>query len=99
MEEQNLRSSGEPTFSCKDRPSMVEQRLGAARQSRPEHGMGKIGARLVRRADAVEVSRRGACKPAKLREHKPHPMALLAAGLEFGQGCREDRCLRSDEAL
>ena len=40
-----------------------QRRFGAQDQSRPEHGVGKVGAGLVKRADAVELGRCGAPRP------------------------------------
>src|SRR3954467_9993294 len=61
--------------------------------------MGQIGAPLMERADAVELSHRGMPEAAQLRKDEPHPMALLPASLQFIQGSSEDGRLRGHEAV
>src|SRR5215213_759326 len=55
--------------------------------------MGEVGTRFLKRADAVELSRRGAAQAAQLREDEPHAVAALPARFQLFQRCREYRPL------
>ena len=51
--------------------------------------MGKVGAGLVKRAKAVELSRRGTPEAAQLREDESHPMGALPTGCQLIEDGRE----------
>src|SRR3954468_13440134 len=61
--------------------------------------MSQVGAPLIERTDAIELSHRGMPETAQLRKDKPHPMAPLPASLQFIQGSSEDGGLRDHEAV
>src|SRR5690606_26924606 len=51
-----------------------------------EDAVGEVGARLIRARDGVPPGHRAFAKARKLRENEPHPVGLLAAGPQLGQG-------------
>ena len=61
--------------------------------------MAKIGARLVQIPQAEVPGGLAATQAAQLREHEPHPVAVLAAQGEFRQSGFDHRVLRLDEAV
>ena len=65
-----------------------QQRFGARRKPRPEHGVREIRGRLVATANR-ETPRRGAQTEARdLRKHVPHPVRLFLATLDLGERLR-----------
>src|SRR3954453_22677496 len=61
--------------------------------------MSQVGAPLIERTDAIELSHRGMPETAQLRKDKPHPMAPLPASLQVIQGSSGDGGLRDHEAV
>ena len=80
-------------------PGPGEQRLDALAESMAEDWVLEISASLIERGDAVILSGGTVAEAGELRENKPHPVALLAPGMELGERRFEDAGLDIDEAL
>src|SRR5205807_495474 len=63
---------------------------GALAQSRPEHRMREIGARLLQLADRVMTRRRARAEALELRDDETHAIALLPARPVVRADLRED---------
>lgn len=66
---------------------------------RAEERVGQIGARFSGAADRVSLRHGAAVKARELREHKPHPVRLLAAAAQLRQRTIVHAGLRVDVPL
>jgi hypothetical protein len=93
IDEWNFRSSGWPKISSSSAAGCSAP-LRAGAQPRAQQWVLEIGSGFFARTDREASGHLAATQPGELREHKPHPVATLAALIRFALSPFEHRVLR-----